>query len=127
MISSMPRALEFILWFLSGALAIACYFLSGFYGWASILVWSVAALPLIVFRRRSSASGEQWPSRTLVRTWVIAAVLNVVVGFGPTFRPRAPRIVEWTMVVLAWIAFVCSAVVISRITYEAVVRRARAA
>ncbi len=123
----MPRAMEIALWFLCGALAIGCYFLSGFYGWASILVWTLAALPLILRHRRNNSSVEQWPSRALLWTWLIAGVLSVLVGLGPFFRPRAPRIVEWAMVVLAWIGVFCSALVICRITYEAVLRPRRAA
>ena len=123
----MSRILETVLWCLCGALAISCYFLAGFYGWASILVWTVAVVPLILWRRRTKASGERWPSRLVVWIWMSAAVLSVLVGLGPLFRPRAPRVVEWTMVVAAWVAFASSAFVVCRVTYEALARSRRAA
>ena len=123
----MPRLIETVLWLLCAILAIGCYFLAGFYGWASILIWTVLALPLILMRRRRSRPSGEWPSRPLVWIWIVAVALSVLVGFGPLFRPRAPRVLEWTMVMLAWIGFISSAIVICRVTYEAVVRPARSA
>jgi len=74
--------------------AIGCYFLSGFYGWASVLVWTVLAFPLIVLQRRRRVMGTDWPSRALVRVWIVAVGASVLTAFGPLVRARAPRIVE---------------------------------
>jgi hypothetical protein len=123
----MPRPVETALWLSCAIVAIGCYFLSGFYGWASVLVWTVVAFPLIVMHRRRSVVGTDWPSRALVRVWMVAVTASVLTGFGLLFRPRAPRVVEWAMVVVAWTGFIASAVVISRVTYVAVVRPGRAA
>jgi len=123
----MPRPVQTALWFFGAILAVGCYFLSGFYGWASVLVWTVVALPLIVLDRRRGAARKDWPSGAVVKMWVVAVALSVVVGFGSLFRPRSPAPVEWAMVVLAWAGFITSAIVICRVTYEAVVRPRRAA
>jgi len=52
----MPRPVETALWLVGAILAIACYFLSVFYGWASVLVWTVIAFPLMVRRRTGARS-----------------------------------------------------------------------
>ena len=123
----MPRPVETALWLLSAILAVGCYFLSGFYGWATVLVWTVLVLPLVVIRQRRGVVARELLSRTLVRVWLVAVAASMLTGFGPLFRPRAPRILEWAMVILALTGFVASAIVICGVTYKAVVRPRRAA
>jgi len=123
----MPRPVETALWLLSAILAIGCYFLSGFYGWATVLVWTVLVLPLVVIRQRRGVLARELLSRTLVRVWLVAVAASMLTGLGPLFRPRAPRILEWAMVILALTGFVASAIVICGVTYKAVIRPGRAA
>ena len=120
----MPRLLETTLWLLSAVLATVFYFVSGFYAWAAILVWTILVLPLALGRRRTaSVAGQRWPPRPVIRMWAAALVASLAAGVVLTMVDSSSAAwVGWIHFVLAWVAVLLSATVMVWVTYDRTTR-----
>ena len=115
---------------MSALLAVAFFFLSGYYAWATVIVWTFLVLPLVLRSGRQARTvGERWPSGPLLRAWAAAVLLSLVAGIVPSFLTVNPG-TGWIGILLAvssWVAVILTALVVGRVTYERSRPGARAA
>jgi hypothetical protein len=125
----MIRFLSVLFWLLSAAGAVAFVFLSGFYGWAAILIWTVLVLPCTLYQRRQLDG--KWPPPTMVRLWVIAITLNLAAGIVPPFASMVSlpqsfaNLLGWFLVVVMWSGLVAAVALLAYITSSAIRHSAR--
>jgi len=127
--TQMTRPVELTLWVLSAILAAAFFLLSGFYGWATILVWTVLVAPLTWRRHRQAALvGARWPPQSVVLPWGLALVLSLAAGVVPQLLPSSPTADAsgWLAAALSWAALILSLGTILLVTYDASRQGARA-
>jgi hypothetical protein len=126
----MIRALEAGLWMLGAGTAIAFYLLAGFYGWATVFVWTGVVFPVALWSRSGDrVSTGLWSSRAVLVWWCAACVASVLAGILPMIDVSARGAsVQTVMVVgIGWIAALLSVVLISVVTIERIVSVVRSA
>ena len=113
---------------MAAALAVAFFFLSGYVGWATILVWSIPALLLRSRARRTLMPADpQWPRLRLRVAWLAAVSLSCLAGLplyvlppdrGASVAPPLATLIGGLYVIAAWVSGALTCGVIAVATYQ---------
>jgi hypothetical protein len=124
----MTRSLERICWILAALIAAGFFLLAGYYGWASLAIWTLLVLPLVLRKRRQlSASGHSWPATPVLLAWASGVAVSFFAGLGPLLVSAGSTLVGLAIAAFSWIGAALSLGVIALVTYDNVVRKTGAA
>ena len=124
----MTRSLERTCWILAALIAAGFFLLVGYYGWASLAIWTLLVLPLAIRKRReASASGHSWPAPPVLLAWGSGVVVCFLAGLFPLLVSAGSPPVSLAIAAFSWIGAALSLGVITLVTYDNVVRKTGAA
>jgi hypothetical protein len=116
---------EQLYWLASAVLALGFFAGAGYYGWASIIIWTVLVSPgVVAAHRRAARRGARWPRPIWVRAWAFALVACTLAGVVPMLAAGRLRmfgaVVGWVFVTVSWAGALASLVVVWCVTQERV-------